>query len=113
MLEPTMNALAPLVGVLILSVVLLVNFFRAAWRLGILRAFGRRHPLRWRTIAAGTMAACLPMAGALIALTLIPSDNGIDLASSAAPLAIELALSGLVMHLINDHLVNWGRVPWR
>ncbi|WP_290872480.1 hypothetical protein [Aquabacterium sp.] len=106
-----MNALAPLFGVLVLSGVLVVNFFRAAWRLGILRAFGRRHPLRWRALAAGALAACLPLVGALIALVLIPADNGMALDDSPASLALELAGSGWLMHLLNDHLVIWGGPP--
>ncbi len=104
-----MNALAPLIAVLVLSIVLVINFFRAAWRLGILRAFGRRHHLRWRTLAAGFGAACLPIVGALLALTLIPGDNGIDLASEAASLSAQLSLAGFVMHVLNDHLIVWGR----
>jgi hypothetical protein len=104
-----MNAFAPLIGVMVLSFVLVTNFFVAAWRLGVLRAFGRRHNLSWRTLTAGSLAACLPFAGAILALTLIPSDNGVDISLSAAQLAIQLAGSGLAMHLINDQLVLWGR----
>lgn len=103
-----MNALAPLIGVLVLSIVLVVNFFHAAWRLGMLRAFGRRRHLSWRALTAGSLAACLPFAGAVIALTLIPADNGADIAAAAAPLAVQLALAGLVIHLLNDQLVQWG-----
>ncbi len=106
-----MNALAPLLGVLVLSVVLVINFFRAAWRLGLLRAFGRRRHVRWRTLAAGTAAACLPIVGALLALTLIPADNGIDLANEAGFLAVQLSLSGFFMHVLNDKLILWGRLP--
>ncbi len=105
-----MNALAPLLGVLVLSVVLVINFFRAAWRLGILRAFGRRCQLRWRPLAAGMVAACLPVIGALLALSLIPGDNGIDLADQAGFLAVQLSLSGFFMHVLNDRLIAWGRV---
>ena len=104
-----MNALAPLVGVLVLSIVLTVNFFRAAWRLGMLRAFGRRHALSHRALVAGIAAACLPIVGALLALTLIPGDNVSNLADEAGFLAAQLALSGLAMHLVNDRLVQWGR----
>ncbi len=96
-----MNALAPLIGVLVLSIVLVANFFRAAWRLGILRAFGRRHHLRWRAL----------LAGALLALTLIPGDNGVDLAGEAASIAMQLSICGFVMHVLNDQLVAWGRTP--
>lgn len=102
-----MNAFAPLLGVMVLSVVLVANFFKAAWTLGILRAFGRRQ-VPWRTLAAGALAACLPFAGAILALEMIPSDNGIDLSLSAAQLSMQLAASGLAMHLINDRLILWG-----
>ncbi|MGC4061588.1 MAG: hypothetical protein QM749_12380 [Aquabacterium sp.] len=108
-----MNALAPLIGVMVLSLVLVTNFFNAAWRLGILRAFGRRRPITWHTLAAGALAACLPFAGVMLALELIPSDNGIDLSMSAGQLAMQLAFSGLLMHLLNDKLVAWGRAPKR
>lgn len=108
-----MNAFAPLIGVMVLSFVLVTNFFVAAWRLGVLRAFGRRHHLNWRTLTASSLAACLPFAGAILALTLIPSDNGVDISLSAAQLAVQLAGGGLVMHLINDQLVVWGRMPAR
>ena len=86
-----MNAFAPLIGVMVLSFVLVTNFFVAAWRLGVLRAFGRRHHLNWRALTAGSLAACLPFAGAILALMLIPSDNGVDISLSAAQLAIQLA----------------------
>lgn len=104
-----MNAFAPLLGVMILSIVLVTNFFLAAWRLGILRSFGRRHPISWHTVTAGTLAACLPFAGALLALALIPADNGVDISQSATQLAVQLAVCGLTMHWVNDRLVNWGR----
>ena len=107
-LRLTMNAFAPLLGVMILSVVLVANFFTAAWRLGILRAFGRRRHISWRTLAAGALAACLPFAGAIMALMLIPSDNTIDLSQYAGPLAVQLSTSGLLMHLVNDQLIAWG-----
>ena len=41
-------------------------------------------------------------------VTLIPADNGADIAAAAAPLAVQLALAGLVIHLLNDQLVQWG-----
>ena len=104
-----MNAFAPLIGVMVLSFVLVTNFFMAAWRLGILRAIGRRRQLHWRPLAAGALAACLPFAGAILALSLIPGDNGVDISQTALQLAIQLAGSGLVMHLINDQLILWGR----
>lgn len=96
-----MNSLTSMLGVVILSGVLTTNFFRAAWRLGMLRAFGRRHTLRWRALAAGTLAACLPFAGAMVGLMLIPGD-------SAGTLALQLAGSGWAMHLVNDQLIAWG-----
>ena len=104
-----MNALAPLIGVMVLSLVLVTNFFNAAWRLGVLRAFGRRRPIAWHTLAAASVAACLPFAGAILALELIPSDNAVDLSMSAGQLAVQLAFSGLLMHVLNDKLVAWGR----
>lgn len=104
-----MSALAPLLGVLILSLVLVANFFRAAWKLGLLRAFGRRHHVRWRTLAAGTVAACLPFAGAILALMLIPADNGLEVGTHAGQLAVQLSTSGLLMHVLNDHLMVWGK----
>jgi hypothetical protein len=100
-----MNSLTPLVGVVVLSGLLTTNFFRAAWQLGMLRAFGRRQPLRWRAVAAGTLAACLPFAGAMLAMMLIPADGGSVHASS---LALEFAGSGWAMHLLNDRLIAWG-----
>jgi hypothetical protein len=106
-----MNALAPLLGVLIMSAVLVGNFFRTAWRLGILRSFGRRHPVTWRTLAAGAMAACLPFAGVLVTLILVPSDNDAHIDMSAWQLALELAGSGLLMHLLNDQIMLWAKPP--
>lgn len=104
-----MDALAPLIGVLIMSSVLIGNFFRTAWKLGILRAFGRRRVLAWRTLAAGAIAACLPLLGTLLTLALIPADNGIEVALNAGQLAAELAGSGLAMHLINDQITLWAQ----
>lgn len=103
-----MHPLAPLIGVLILSGVLTVNYFRTAWRLGILRAFGRRARLNWRVIIAGCVAACLPVAGALIALTLMPTDVAGNIQASPLKLAAEMAFCGWVMHLLNDAIVQWG-----
>lgn len=102
-----MDSLTSLFGVVILSGVLTTNFLRAAWRLGMLRAFGRRHTLRWRALAAGTLAACLPFAGAMVGLMLIPADNAAP-TTSAAMLALELAGSGWAMHVVNDRLIAWG-----
>lgn len=106
-----MDALAPLIGVMIMSIMLVVNFFRAAWQLGILRAFGRRHPLTWRALAAAALAACLPMLGVLLTLTLVPADDGLKVALEATELAVQLATCGFVMHLLNDQLTAWGRTP--
>ena len=103
-----MDALAPLIGVLIMSIALIGNFFFTAWKLGILRAFGRRRVLSWRVLTAGTLSACLPFAGAMITLAAIPADDGVKVAMSAAQLALELALTGFVLHLVNDQLVNWA-----
>ncbi|RZL09800.1 MAG: hypothetical protein EOP40_08645 [Rubrivivax sp.] len=100
--------MSALFGVALLSGVLTTNYFRTAWRLGLLRAFGRRHPVSWRTIGAGTMAACLPFAGAMLALTLIPTDDTGQAHVDAAVLALQLAGCGLVMHLLNDALVAWA-----
>ena len=58
-----MHPLSPLFGVAILALVLTANYFRTAWRLGILRAFGRRAPLSNRTLLAGSVAAVLPSWG--------------------------------------------------
>lgn len=109
----TMHPLTALFGVAVLSGVLTTNYFRTAWRLGILRAFGRRHPLSWRTIGAGTVAACLPFAGAMLALTFIPTSETGHVQSSAAQLALQLAGCGLIMHIVNDALVRWGAPPRR
>lgn len=103
-----MNAFAPLLGVMILSLVLVTNFFTAAWKLGILRSFGRRAPLSWHTFTAGSLAACLPFAGAILALALIPADNDVDISVAAGQLAVQLAFGGLLMHLLNDQLIAWG-----
>ncbi len=103
-----MHPLAPLIGVLILSGVLTVNYFRTAWRLGILRAFGRRARLNWRVIIAGCIAACLPLAGALMALTLMPTDVAGNIQPSPLEMALQMSLCGLVMHVLNDAIVTWG-----
>ena len=103
-----MDALAPLFGVLIMSIALIGNFFFTAWKLGILRAFGRRHPLSWRVLAAGSLSACLPMVGVLITLAAIPADDGVKVAMNAAQLALELALTGFGLHWLNDQIVSWS-----
>lgn len=103
-----MDALAPLFGVLIMSIALIGNFFFTAWKLGILRAFGRRHSLSWRVLAAGAMSACLPFAGVMITLAAIPADDGVKVAMNAAQLAFELGLTGFVLHVVNDQVVNWA-----
>ena len=102
-----MDALAPLIGVLIMSIALIGNFFFTAWKLGILRAFGRRRVLSWRVLAAGTLSACLPFAGA-ITLAAIPADDGVKVAMNAAQLALELALTGFGLHWLNDQIVSWS-----
>ncbi len=103
-----MDALAPLIGVLIMSIALIGNFFFTAWKLGILSAFGRRGVMSWRVLTAGALSACLPFAGAMITLSAIPADDGVKVAMNAAQLALELALTGFVLHLVNDQLVNWA-----
>lgn len=108
---PIMSAFAPLLGVLIMSAVLVGNFFRAAWTLGILRAFGRRRAVSWRTLGAGAMAACLPLIGVLLTLALVPADDGVEVAMDAAQLALELATSGFIMHLANDLILGWAMAP--
>jgi len=103
-----MDALAPLIGVLIMSIALIGNFFFTAWKLGILRAFGRRRTLSWRVLTAGALSACLPFAGAMITLAAMPADDGVKVAMNAAQLAFELGLTGFVLHLVNDQVVNWA-----
>lgn len=99
-----MNSLSCMFGVVILSGVLTTNFFRAAWRLGMLRAFGRRHALSWRAMAAGALAACLPFAGAMVGMVLIPASGD----GSPGSLALQFAGSGWAMHIVNDRLIAWG-----
>ena len=106
-----MDALAPLIGVLIMSTVLVANFFRTAWVLGVLRAFGRRGVLAWRTLAAAAMAACLPMIGAVATLGLVPADNGVRVASHAVALAVQLGAVGLILHTVNDVIMAWCQAP--
>lgn len=103
-----MHPLSALFGVALLSGVLTTNYFRTAWRLGLLRAFGRRHPVSWRTLGAATLAACLPFAGAMLALTMIPTDDTGQVPVDAALLALQLTACGLALHLLNDLLVAWG-----
>ena len=103
-----MHPLSPIFGVAILAAVLTTNYFRTAWRLGILRAFGRRHELSWRTLAAGSAAGCIPFAGAMLAMMIAPVGESGEVQSTAAQLAIELALCGLALHVLNDYLVRWG-----
>jgi hypothetical protein len=45
----------------------------------------------------------------LLALSLIPGDNGIDLAGEAAFLSAQMSLSGFMMHVLNDRLIASGR----
>jgi hypothetical protein len=103
-----MHPLSPLFGVAILAGVLTTNYFRTAWRLGILRAFGRRARLSNRTIVAGCAAACLPFIGAMVALCLIPVGETGEIRSTAFQLAVHMALCGLIMHEANDAIVRWG-----
>jgi hypothetical protein len=109
----TMHPLSPLFGVAILSGVLTANYFRTAWRLGILRAFGRREELSWRTLAAGSVAGCLPFAGAMLALMMVPMGDDGQVQSTAAQLALQLSLCGFAMHVVNDKLVSWGAAQAR
>jgi hypothetical protein len=103
-----MHPLCPLIGVLILSAVLTANYFRTAWRLGILRAFGRRASLSWRVVTAGCVAGCLPFAGSILALSLMPVGMDGDIDTTALGLAMEMSMCGLLMHAINDVLIDWG-----
>jgi len=103
-----MHPLSPLFGVVILAGVLTTNYFRTAWRLGILRAFGRRAPLSNRTLLAGCVAACLPFVGAVVAISLIPVGESGEIRSTAFQLAVHMALCGLIMHEANDAIVRWG-----
>ncbi len=104
-----MNPVTPFIGIIVLCVALTVNFFRAAWKLGILRAFGRRKTVRWRTLIAGALAACLPFTGAMAAMLIVPAADGSNTVPiSALDLSWQLALAGLVIHLVNDKLMHWG-----
>lgn len=103
-----MHPLSPLFGVAILAGVLTTNYFRTAWRLGILRAFGRRATLSNRTLIAGCAAALLPLIGSLVAMGLIPTSDTGEIQSTAFQLAIHMALCGLIMHEANDAIVRWG-----
>ncbi|WP_374317227.1 hypothetical protein [Aquabacterium sp.] len=103
-----MTPISSLVGVLVLAVVLLTNYFRAAWKLGILKAFGRRKDVSWRTLAAASLAGCLPFLGCMVAMVMLPSPVAGEVPDNAAILALQLAASGLLMHLINDKLMWWG-----
>ena len=107
-----MNAVTPLIGIIVLCLALTANFFRTAWKLGILRSFGRRQPLNWRAWIAGALAACLPMSGAMAAMVIIPETGADDVVQiGAAELAIQLALAGLVFHWLNDKVLHWGKNP--
>lgn len=103
-----MDDIRPLFGVAILALVLTGNYFLTAWRMGILRAFGRRHHLSCRTLLAGSVAGCLPLVGSLVALSIMPSGAPGEPETSALLLALQLSLCGLSMHVINDALVQWG-----
>lgn len=103
-----MHPLTPLFGVLVLAGVLTLNYFRTAWRLGLLRAFGRRATLNWRVLTAGSLAACLPLAGALMAMAITPTDVSGKVQASASELALMMSLCGLALHALNDAIVRWG-----
>ncbi|HIV72815.1 MAG TPA: hypothetical protein H9903_17895 [Candidatus Aquabacterium excrementipullorum] len=103
-----MDTLSPLFGVAILALVLTANYFYTAWRMGILRAFGRRHPVTWRTLVASSLAGCLPFAGAVVAMAMVPTGAPGEPETSAALLALQLSLCGFVAHALNDVLVQWG-----
>ncbi len=104
-----MNPVTPFIGIIVLCAALTVNFFRAAWKLGILRAFGRRQSIRWRTWVAGALAACLPFSGAMAAMVIVPAaDISNTVPISALDLSWQLALAGLIIHLLNDKLMHWG-----
>jgi hypothetical protein len=103
-----MDPLSPLFGVAILALILTGNYFYSAWRMGILRAFGRRHPLGWRTLIAGSVAGCLPFAVVMVALMIVPGEASTDVDGAAAMLALQLSLCGFTAHVLNDLLVSWG-----
>lgn len=105
-----MHPLSPLFGVAVLALVLTANYFRTAWKLGLLQAFGRRRPLTWRTIIAGSLAAFLPMAGAFIGMAILPAGETERLASGMGPgwMALELSVCGLGLHAVSDWLIGWG-----
>lgn len=103
-----MHPLSPFFGIAVLSGLLAANYVRATWRLGILACFVRRQPLHWRTRMAATLAGCLPVTGALLALALVPIGEHGEVHSTAGQLALMLSGCGLAMHLINDALVAWG-----
>ncbi|HET8869747.1 MAG TPA: hypothetical protein VFM48_04830 [Aquabacterium sp.] len=104
-----MNPVAPFIGVVVLTVALTINFFRAAWKLGILRAFGRRRSLRWRAWIAGALAACLPFSGAMAAMLAIPANDATNTVPiSAIDLTWHLVAAGFIVHLVNDKLMHWG-----
>jgi hypothetical protein len=106
-----MDDIRPLFGVAILALVLTGNYFLTAWRMGILRAFGRRHSLSCRMLLAGSLAGCLPLVGSLVALSIMPSGAAGEPEISALLLTLQLSLCGLSMHLANDALVQWGMAP--
>jgi len=103
-----MTPISSLIGVLVLAVVLLTNYFRAAWKLGILKAFGRRSMVSWRTLIAATAAGCLPFIGCMVAMVMLPAPVAGEIPDNAGLLAVQLSASGLLMHLINDKLMLWG-----
>jgi hypothetical protein len=103
-----MHPLSPLFGVAILAGVLTANYLRTAWRLGLLRALGSPGPLRQRTLAANCIAAVLPLIGAVVAFSLVPTGDTGEIRSTAFQLAAHIALCGLIMHEANDAIIRWG-----
>lgn len=103
-----MHPLSPLFGVAVLAGVLTANYLRTAWRLGLLRALGRRDCLSQRTLAANCIAAVLPLIGALVAFSLVPTADTGEVRSTAFQLAMHIALCGLIMHEANDAIIRWG-----
>ena len=105
-------------GASVLAVLLAVPLGTlAAWRMGILRSFGRRHPISWRTLAAGAMAACLPFIGVLLTLALVPADDGVAASpfsaltpgTTAGNNTYDTRVRGLVAMLIAPYLRKFGQ----
>lgn len=103
-----MHPLSPLFGVAILAGVLAANYLRTAWRAGLLHTLGSRDGWTQRTLAAHCIAATLPLIGALVAFSLVPTADTGEVRSTAFQLAMHIALCGLVMHEANDAIIRWG-----